>query len=99
MLALRVACLTPALQGYGMSETSPVTHIPALGHNIPGCIGTPLPNTSAKIVNTETGEDLPPGPEGVGELCIQGPQVMKGYLNNASATANTIKGGWLHTGM
>jgi long-subunit acyl-CoA synthetase (AMP-forming) len=81
-----------------MSETSPVTHIPAQGRNIPGCIGTPLPNTSAKIVSTETGADLPPGPEGVGELCIQGPQVMQGYLNNASATANTIKGGWLHTG-
>lgn len=86
-------------QGYGMSETSPVTHVPYPGKNIPGSVGQPVANTSCRIVSIDNGRDLPPGPENVGELLIKGPQVMKGYLNNAAATTSTFdQHGWLKTG-
>jgi len=95
--AERLGC--NVFQGYGLTETSPVTHItpedPAL--NRPGSIGQLLPNTEARVVDVATGEDL--GPDRDGEIWIRGPQVMKGYLNNPEATAATIDGeGWLHTG-
>jgi acyl-CoA synthetase (AMP-forming)/AMP-acid ligase II len=86
-------------QGYGMTETSPVTHVPLPDKVIPGSVGLPVPNTSCRIVSIETGHDLPPGPDNSGELWIKGPQVMKGYLNNAKATHETMApGGWLRTG-
>ena len=60
-------------------------------------IGEPRPNTESKIVNVTTGEELGPGEEG--EICVRGPQVMKGYLNNPDATNAMIdREGWLHTG-
>ena len=60
-------------------------------------IGVPLPNTSAKIVDQETGlTDLPPGM--VGELVIQGPQIMSGYLNRKEETKQMLRNGWLYTG-
>ncbi len=93
-VAERVDC--PVVQGYGMTETSPVTHLmpPEQGTGRGGKIGVPLPDTEARIVDPESGEDADRG-----ELWIRGPQVMKGYLNNAEATAETIDGdGWLHTG-
>jgi acyl-CoA synthetase (AMP-forming)/AMP-acid ligase II len=86
-------------QGYGMTETSPVTHS---SHADPekvkfGSIGVPAPNTECKIVDLETGEAL--GPNQEGELCVRGPQIMKGYLNRPEATAQTIdREKWLHTG-
>ena len=86
-------------QGYGMTETSPVTHAVTdqLAGQMPGSIGPPVPNTECRIIDVETGEDAPDGEPG--ELCIRGPQVMKGYLNNPEATARTIDAdGWLHTG-
>ncbi|XP_066281399.1 uncharacterized protein [Branchiostoma lanceolatum] len=83
-------------QGFGMTEASPVTHIVMEGEDLPGSIGQPLPNTECKIVDVESGKLLGEGEDG--ELCVRGPQVMKGYLNNPEATANTIKDGWLHTG-
>lgn len=86
-------------QGYGMTETSPVTHSsPASSEQIKfGSVGVPAPNTECKIVDLETGEPLGPGQRG--ELCVRGPQVMKGYLNKPEATANTIDAdGWMHTG-
>jgi len=86
-------------QGYGLTETSPTTHsVPDdLAGQMPGSIGPPVPNTECRIVDIATGEDAPAGEPG--ELCIRGPQVMKGYLNNPQATARTIDpGGWLHTG-
>jgi acyl-CoA synthetase (AMP-forming)/AMP-acid ligase II len=86
-------------QGYGMTETSPVTHSsPAPPHELKfGSVGVPAPNTECKIVDLETGEALPPGQRG--EVCVRGPQVMKGYLNQPQATAQTIDSeGWLHTG-
>ena len=86
-------------QGYGLTETSPTTHsVPdQLAGQMPGSIGPPVPNTECRIVDVVTGEDAPAGERG--ELCIRGPQVMKGYLNNPQATARTIdRDGWLHTG-
>jgi len=86
-------------QGYGMTETSPVTHSsPSDPASVKfGAVGVCAPNTECKIVNLETGEVL--GPNQEGELCVRGPQVMKGYLNRPEATAHTIDAaGWLHTG-
>ena len=86
-------------QGYGMTETSPVTHSsPSDPDQIRfGSVGVCAPNTEVKIVSLETGEPQPVNSEG--ELCVRGPQVMKGYLNRPDATALTIDSeGWLHTG-
>jgi acyl-CoA synthetase (AMP-forming)/AMP-acid ligase II len=86
-------------QGYGMTETSPVTHSsPAPPLDIKfGSVGVPAPNTECKIIDLETGAPLGPGE--TGEVCVRGPQVMIGYLNNPEATALTIDAeGWLHTG-
>jgi acyl-CoA synthetase (AMP-forming)/AMP-acid ligase II len=86
-------------QGYGMTETSPVTHSsPADPSQVRyGSVGVPAPNTECKIVNLETGETL--GHNQEGEVCVRGPQVMKGYLNRPEATAATIDSeNWLHTG-
>jgi long-chain acyl-CoA synthetase len=86
------------IEGYGLSETSPVTHRnPVRGLKKAGSIGIPLPNTDSKIVDRETGEiELPPGE--VGELIIKGPQVMKGYWNKPEETAMNLRDGWLYTG-
>jgi acyl-CoA synthetase (AMP-forming)/AMP-acid ligase II len=87
------------LQGYGLTETSPVTHaIRAHGDRVHAAgIGPPLPNTEAKVVDLATGAEL--GPNQEGEICVRGPQVMKGYLNRPEATAAMIDAeGWLHTG-
>ncbi len=87
------------VEGYGLSEASPVTHVNPVfeGHSRIGYIGLPLPNTDAKIVDVETGE-IELGPGEVGELCVRGPQVMKGYWNMPTETANVLRGEWLYTG-
>ena len=92
------------VEGYGLSEASPVTHgNPAYGENRIGTIGLPWPDTEARIVDLETGERAL-GPDEVGELCVRGPQVMKGYWNMPTETANVLRpdteggGLWLHTG-
>jgi len=92
------------VEGYGLSEASPVTHSnPAFGESRLGTIGLPWPDTEARIVDLDTGEEvLPPGQ--VGELCVRGQQVMKGYWNMPTETANVLRpdpqggGNWLHTG-
>jgi acyl-CoA synthetase (AMP-forming)/AMP-acid ligase II len=86
------------IQGYGLTETSPVTHAtPGGDQNRPGSIGPLLPDTEARVVDWGTGENLPPNVDG--EIWIRGPQVMRGYLNNPDATAATVDSeGWLHTG-
>lgn len=86
-------------QGYGMTETSPVTHSspsdPAQVRH--GSVGLPAPNTECKIIDLETGESL--GPNKEGEVCVRGPQIMMGYLNRPDATAATVDtDNWLHTG-
>jgi acyl-CoA synthetase (AMP-forming)/AMP-acid ligase II len=94
-VASRLNCAM--LQGYGMTELAPVSHITPLSTPRSGASGLALPNTRCRIVSPETGEDLPPGEEG--ELWIKGPQVMIGYLNNETATRDTLTSdGWLKTG-
>ncbi len=86
------------VEGYGLSETSPVTHAnPVYGKRKPGSIGLPMPDTEFKIVDVETGEkELPLGE--IGELCIRGPQVMEGYLNMPEENAQSLRDGWFYTG-
>lgn len=86
---------TQILEGYGLTEASPVTHCNPIGENRDRSIGVPLPSTDAKIVD-ESGHELDPGQEG--ELIIKGPQVMKGYWNRSLESQNVIKDGWLWTG-
>jgi len=89
----------PLLEGYGLSEASPVTHInpPFAGQGREGSIGVPIPSTDARIVDVETGtREMPVGEPG--ELVIRGPQVMKGYWNMPEETAEVLRDGWLHTG-
>ncbi len=85
------------VEGYGLTEASPITHCtPVEGHRRAGSIGVPFPDTDARIVDPETGRDLPIGD--VGELAVRGPQVMQGYLNRPDETAATLRDGWLYTG-
>lgn len=99
-VADRFADLTGAavVEGYGLSEASPVTHAgPLDGTAISGTIGLPLPDTDARIVDVNSGDtEVPLGQ--VGELVIRGPQVMHGYWQEPERTAETIRDGWLHTG-
>jgi acyl-CoA synthetase (AMP-forming)/AMP-acid ligase II len=95
--AERIGCTV--IQGYGMTETSPVTHVNSMagGRRKPGSIGRPVPNTECRIVDPATGDELDTNQRG--ELLMRGPQVMKGYLNQPEATAAMIDpDGWLRTG-
>jgi long-chain acyl-CoA synthetase len=92
------------VEGYGLTETSPVTHGNPLSRNKLGFIGIPWPDTDARIVDVETGEQEMDVGE-IGELIIHGPQVMKGYWQRPTETANVLRehpdlgpGLWLHTG-
>jgi long-chain acyl-CoA synthetase len=86
------------LEGYGLSEASPVTHCnPPFAQRKPGTVGIGLPMTEYKVVDVATGtEEVKPGE--LGELIIRGPQVMKGYWNMPEETAVTLRDGWLYTG-
>jgi len=86
------------LEGYGLSEASPVTHCnPLKGDRKPGSIGMPYPDTDCRLVDIETGtKDVEAGEEG--ELIIKGPQVMKGYWNRPQDTSESLRDGWLYTG-
>lgn len=85
----------PLLEGYGLTEASPVCYFTRLGMvQKPGSIGICVPGVEGKIVNQEGGE-LPPGT--VGELIVRGTNVMRGYYREEAATARVIKDGWLYT--
>ena len=86
------------IEGFGMSETSPVTHANPLGGTRKiGTVGVPVPNTDMKIVDPEDpSATMPVGTEG--ELLIRGPQVMQGYWQSPDETAQSLRDGWLHTG-
>jgi long-chain acyl-CoA synthetase len=87
---------TRIIEGFGLTESSPVTHCNPVHINFPyGSIGVPLPSTLAEI-RDEQGRPVPLGE--VGELVIKGPQVMKGYWKKDEETANVIRDGWLFTG-
>jgi len=87
----------PLLEGYGLTEASPVVSINPLEkeRRKPGTVGLPLPGIAVKVVD-DSGDQLPPGVPG--ELLVKGPNVMRGYLNKPEETAKTIRDGWLHTG-
>jgi long-chain acyl-CoA synthetase len=85
------------VEGYGLTEASPVTHAnPLYGTRKVGSIGIPIPNTEAKIVDLVTGQALPAGQ--LGELVVRGPQVMQGYWDDEAASQEVLKDGWLYTG-
>jgi long-chain acyl-CoA synthetase len=85
-------------EGYGLTEASPTTHsTPTLAKRKVGSVGLPFPSTECKIVDLETGESVVPVGE-AGELCVRGPQVMKGYWNRPDETAIALRDGWLYTG-
>jgi acyl-CoA synthetase (AMP-forming)/AMP-acid ligase II len=92
----RIGCVVR--QGFGMTEAGPVTHIPGddrLEECPAGSIGWLVPNTEARVVDPATGEDT----DGPGEMWLRGPQLMRGYLHDAEATARTLTAdGWLRTG-
>lgn len=88
----------PVIEGYGLTEASPITHItPLRGLHKSGSIGVPVPDTDARIMDLETGTRLVP-PGEIGELVIRGPQVMAGYWHRPDETALTLRDGWLYTG-
>ncbi len=85
--------------GYGLTETHGIVTANSSRFFIakPESCGPVVPTLDAKLVD-EAGEDLPPGPDTVGELCVRGAVVIKGYLNRPEATADAIRDGWFHTG-
>lgn len=84
------------VEGYGLSEASPVVCANPLGGNATGSIGFALPGTELQLLSLENGKPVPQGEKG--ELCVRGPQVMRGYWNQPLETANVLRDGWLHTG-
>ncbi|MGH7313688.1 MAG: AMP-binding protein [Candidatus Rokuibacteriota bacterium] len=84
------------VEGYGLTETSPLTHANPIGRAKAGSIGVPLPDTDARIVDIERGLDVAAGE--AGELLVRGPQVMLGYWRRPAATAQVLPDGWLRTG-
>jgi long-chain acyl-CoA synthetase len=89
------------LEGYGLSETSPVASFSKLGEPArPGSIGVPIPGVEMKLISPEPGvrEDLPEGPDTIGEIAIKGPNIMKGYYGRPDATAEAVVDGWFRSG-
>jgi long-chain acyl-CoA synthetase len=86
------------VEGYGLTETSPVTHVnPVQGTRKVGSIGLPLPDTDVRLVDVDdAAREVPPGD--VGELCVRGPQVMSGYWQRPDESAAALRDGWFLTG-
>ena len=85
------------VEAYGLSEASPATHANPLAGPVKDCIGIPLPDTDAKLVDQDDASREVPGGR-LGELAVRGPQVMKGYWNRPEETAAVLRDGWLLTG-
>jgi len=92
------------VEAFGMTESSPATHVNPLNRNKIGTIGTPWPDTDVRIVDIDTGEEELAQGE-IGEMIMQGPQIMKGYWRMPTETANMLRehpqigpGKWLHSG-
>ncbi|MDI6781200.1 MAG: long-chain fatty acid--CoA ligase [bacterium] len=85
----------PLLEGYGLTEASPVVSLNPLSLRQPGSVGIPVPGVEVRVVD-DLGQDVPQG--GVGELIVRGQNVMKGYYHQPEATMETIRDGWLFTG-
>jgi long-chain acyl-CoA synthetase len=85
------------IEGYGLTETSPLTHANPIHRARAGSIGVPLPDTDARIVDADTGTEVLPVGQ-VGELVLRGPQVMQGYWQNPEETRAALRDGWLYTG-
>lgn len=95
----------PVLEGYGMTETSPVIAVRSYNNLVVGTVGQPLPHTEIRITEPDSGETIYPNPSRPdggkairGEVWVKGPQVMKGYYKDPELTAQTIVDGWLRTG-
>jgi long-chain acyl-CoA synthetase len=85
------------VEGYGLSEASPVTHCNPLNGDIrEGSVGLPLPDVDAAILDEKTGEPTPVG--GIGEIAVKGPNIMQGYWNQPGETADLFHNGWMRTG-
>lgn len=85
------------IEGYGLTESSPVTHANFLATDtVEGGIGVPWPDTDAKIISLETGEEV--DIDEIGEIAVKGPQVMNGYWNKPEETSQVLEDGWLKTG-
>jgi long-chain acyl-CoA synthetase len=84
------------VEGYGLTETSPLTHANPVTRPKPGSIGIPLPDTDARVVDLDSGADVAPGQSG--ELLIRGPQVMRAYWQRPDETARAFRDGWFATG-
>lgn len=85
----------PIIEGYGLTECSPVVSVGAPGHEHLGTVGRPLPDTRVRIVDDQ-GRELPAGENG--EIQVQGPQLMQGYWGHPEETARVLQNGWLATG-
>ncbi len=95
----------PVLEGYGLTETSPVLAVRTRRSVVVGSVGPPIPGTEVRIECIDTRKILFPNPElphegrgQRGEICVRGPQVMKGYYRDPEITATAMRDGWFHTG-
>jgi long-chain acyl-CoA synthetase len=95
----------PVLEGYGMTETSPVLAVRTWSNLVIGTVGNPYPHTEVRILDLQSGEILypdsrrPGGGRGMrGEIHVKGPQVMRGYYKNPEETARVLRDGWMNTG-
>jgi long-chain acyl-CoA synthetase len=87
------------LEGYGLSETSPVASFSPYGQPArPGSIGVPMPGVEMKLLQTGSWEEVPDGPDEIGEIAIKGHNIMKGYYNRPEATDEVIRDGWFRSG-
>jgi long-chain acyl-CoA synthetase len=87
------------LEGYGLSETSPVASFSKFGEPVRvGSIGTPIPGVEMKLLKPESWDEVDEGPDAIGEIAIKGHNIMKGYYNRPDATDESIQDGWFRSG-